>query len=1123
MDKDALKNLLDQGSSEDKLDKLLKDMDRPSIRNRTPEVESNSNDNDNLYPEEDHKQLADLQSALVESSKSVKPSSKEIFLSLLEKYNIKSMKELRPGEREKFLKELNETKELPKAPEILLEKQIPISQTPEMARAKLIKKNEEKNLANAKAQEAVIKLKKSQELAQKEQPKDPLMIKNSIKEDVTDTPSDPNSFKVTLTTKDGEKQEVDVKASSEEDARKEVLNIIDVKPEGVEKIEKKQELEPEVIAPEEPKKYDENKSEEDIDDMKNKELMKQVQESFDSLFSIFKEEVGEVAVEPVHDDSKPEELKPEEKTEDVYPSEDHEQAEDVKEVIAKEVGEVAVQPVHDDSKPEELEPQEETKDVYPADEHEQAEEVKEVIVETETVEVPADAEADVKVSNDMIKIEIPLEAEKEKVKKELPEEEAKEVNEALRVIYSTLKKHSLNEEENVEIPEDAEAEVKVEDDKLVIEIPVESPKDEVNEKEEKAIKESVAILSKYLKEEVGEAAAEPVHDESKPEELKPEEKTEDVYPSEDHEQAEEVKEVIVESKKEEKKAEKLEAAKHVKAWKMTGVYAYKDGSYTYGDGSPASKEDIEKYNKFLNESEEVGEAAAEPVHDDSEPEELEPKVDTEDVYPSEDHEQAEEIDEIIIEGKKYLRKDLIQLFENFNLNTHKYTIEYLLEELGEVAVEPVHDDSEPEELEPEVETEDVYPSEDHEQAEEIEEVIVESEDVEVSADAEAEVKVSDDMIRIEIPLADGEKISKESDEKEEEIIKEAIRIVHGILSNSKLNEDESFEVPADAEAEVKVEDDKLIVEIPAEKPKEEVSEEEKKKLDEAIDVLSVFLKEEVGEAAAEPVHDDSKPEELKPEEKTEDVYPSEDHEQSEEVKEIIVEMTNFDALQVINELTKLDEEKLPEFLSGLDDSDFAIFEAALFKIDNLESLNEGIFRGENRNYIRSQGRQSKGIEKAAYHGAKKEVKDRLRSESKNRIKDAKDAKSKAIAAVKANPTDAAARKNLIDARSAITRERTARKVNRKTAMKTMRDSHYNELGKIKKDTKASIKKDKQETSIVGRMGRSKAFSWASKAGGAVKKFFIAPKGPNASNPAPKKVNVQGTPSNQASTPASTNP
>jgi len=56
---------------------------------------------------------------------------------------------------------------------------------------------------------------------------------------------------------------------------------------------------------------------------------------------------------------------------------------------------------------------------------------------------------------------------------------------------------------------------------------------------------------------------------------------------------------IEESYKEEKTSKKLEDAKHVKAWKATGVYAYEDGSYKYLDGKPASKEDIEKYNSAL--------------------------------------------------------------------------------------------------------------------------------------------------------------------------------------------------------------------------------------------------------------------------------------------------------------------------------------------------------------------------------------------------------------------------------------------------------------------------------------------------------------------------------------------
>jgi hypothetical protein len=98
-----------------------------------------------------------------------------------------------------------------------------------------------------------------------------------------------------------------------------------------------------------------------------------------------------------------------------------------------------------------------------------------------------------------------------------------------------------------------------------------------------------------------------------------------------------------------------------------------------------------------------------------------------DIYPADQHEQAEEIEEVIVES--YTREELIELFEALNLDTDKYTFEYLAEELGFAAAEPVHGSESPKEHTPEFENSDVFPADEHEQAEEIEEVIVESQNL----------------------------------------------------------------------------------------------------------------------------------------------------------------------------------------------------------------------------------------------------------------------------------------------------------------------------------------------------------------------------------------------------------
>jgi hypothetical protein len=107
-------------------------------------------------------------------------------------------------------------------------------------------------------------------------------------------------------------------------------------------------------------------------------------------------------------------------------------------------------------------------------------------------------------------------------------------------------------------------------------------------------------------------------------------------------------------------------------------------------------EEIVAKKESLGESE-LGSAAAEPVHTEKAPKEHTPEIENSDVYPADEHEQAEEVEEVIVEGEEegekealaetYTQEDLEELFESLNLDTDKYTFEYLAEELGFVPVE----------------------------------------------------------------------------------------------------------------------------------------------------------------------------------------------------------------------------------------------------------------------------------------------------------------------------------------------------------------------------------------------------------------------------------------------------
>jgi hypothetical protein len=75
---------------------------------------------------------------------------------------------------------------------------------------------------------------------------------------------------------------------------------------------------------------------------------------------------------------------------------------------------------------------------------------------------------------------------------------------------------------------------------------------------------------------------------------------------------------------------------------------------------------------------------------------------------------------------EYTREELEALFETLNLDTAKYTFEYLAEELGFAAAEPIAtSDAEPKVLKVSLANKEVYDKESHEQAEEVEEVLVE--------------------------------------------------------------------------------------------------------------------------------------------------------------------------------------------------------------------------------------------------------------------------------------------------------------------------------------------------------------------------------------------------------------
>jgi hypothetical protein len=243
-------------------------------------------------------------------------------------------------------------------------------------------------------------------------------------------------------------------------------------------------------------------------------------------------------------------------------------------------------------------------------------------------------------------------------------------------------------------------------------------------------------IANLIESDLGDEAVEPVHDDEEPTELAPEVENEDTYPVEEHEQAEEVKEVIVEE---------------------------------------------------FEDKTDLGDEAVEPVHDDEEPVAETPEVENEDTFPEDEHEQTEELEEVVVESKKYSIKP--------GQSVREAILESLLEEfegetdLGDEAVEPVHDDEEPVELAPETENEDTFPEDEHEQAEEVKEVIVEEFEGETDLGDEAVEPVHDDEEPVELqPEIENEDTFPEDEHEQAEEVEEVIvesELLEGMLKKIK--------------------------------------------------------------------------------------------------------------------------------------------------------------------------------------------------------------------------------------------------------------------------------------------------------------------------------------------------
>jgi hypothetical protein len=208
---------------------------------------------------------------------------------------------------------------------------------------------------------------------------------------------------------------------------------------------------------------------------------------------------------------------------------------------------------------------------------------------------------------------------------------------------------------------------------------------------------------------------------------------------------------------------------------------------------------------------------------EKEPEILKTDVKNDSVFTPETHKQTEEIRYVLVENsplRKVLKEEQEAEIPDFSGMSYPQKFEALMKHHG---IEKISELSDEEKKEFFNTLDEIHVSKD-----------------EKSGDVEPnEVNVGDESVSIEIP---GSEIEEEIGEEDMEELKEAIRTIHTVLARSPLNEEESVQVPADAEAEVKVEGDKIVVEIPVESPKEEVEEDEAEVIEEAVSVIARILR-----------------------------------------------------------------------------------------------------------------------------------------------------------------------------------------------------------------------------------------------------------------------------------------
>jgi len=198
---------------------------------------------------------------------------------------------------------------------------------------------------------------------------------------------------------------------------------------------------------------------------------------------------------------------------------------------------------------------------------------------------------------------------------------------------------------------------------------------------------------------------------------------------------------------------------------------------------------------------------------------------------------------------------------------------------------------------------------------------METETAEISVKSQPEVFIDNNSIKIEIPISNKEILTKEFSAEEEEALQEALRTVYRSFLNSSISESEELsKVPENAEAEIKIENKKLIVEMFLENPSDEITQHQADLLEEAVSVIAYLLKEdmEVEEEDMEVEEEDMEVEEEDSEEILDEEFEEENFSSGatleKEGDKLVIEIP---LNQKIEDLSKFQEEVIVESVKNI--------------------------------------------------------------------------------------------------------------------------------------------------------------------------------------------------------------